>query len=85
MHPCSEVVDTLKSLIPGVTVHQKEGYGLSHPIEVFDQDMSRAREDFGYEPVFTLEKAVKDYAETLEVFGEQYKSAWSAYDVELLP
>ena len=85
VHRCSEVVDTLKSLIPDVTVHQKEGYGLSHPIEVFDQDMSRAREDFGYEPVFTLEKAVKDYAETLEVFGEQYKSAWSAYDVEPLP
>ena len=47
--------------------------------------MSRAREDFGYKPTFTLEKAIKDYQETVETLADQYKSAWSAYDVEPLP
>lgn len=85
VHRCSEVVEILRELLPNVRVHQQEGYQLSHPIEVFNQDMSRAREAFGYEPTFTLERAVKDYVETVDVFGQQYKSAWSAYDVEPLP
>jgi len=85
VHRCSEVVEILKKHLPNVTVHQQEGYKLSHPIEVFNQDMSRARDDFGYEPAFTLEKAIRDYKETIEAFGEQYQSAWSAYDVEPLP
>jgi nucleoside-diphosphate-sugar epimerase len=85
IHRCSEVVEILKKLLPNVTVHQQKGYKLSHPIEVFNQDMSRAKEDFGYEPAFTLEKAIKDYKETIEAFGEQYESAWSAYDVDPLP
>jgi len=85
VHRCSEVVEILKRLLPDVTVHQQEGYQLSHPIEVFDQDMGRARRELGYKPVFTLEKAIRDYAETIDAFGEQYQAAWTAYDVAPLP
>jgi len=82
---CSEVIDILKKIVPGVTVHQQEGYILSHPIEVWNQDQSRAKEEFGYEPVYTVEEAVRDYTKMIEELGDQYKSAWSAYEVMPLP
>jgi UDP-glucose 4-epimerase len=84
-HRCSEVIEILKRLLPEVTVFQQEGYALSHPVEVWDQDQRRAKESFGYEPVYTLEEAVRDYVKTVEELGDQYKSAWSAYDVTPLP
>jgi nucleoside-diphosphate-sugar epimerase len=81
----SEAVEVLKKLLPGLTVHQQDEYTLSHPIEVFAQDQSRASDEFGYEPVYTLEEGVKDYIKMFEEMGEQYKSAWSAYEVTPLP
>jgi len=85
VHRCSEVIGILKELIPGVTVKQQDAYILSHPIEVYDQTKARALEEFGYEPVYTLVDAVRDYQETIEEFGEQYKSAWLEYEVTPLP
>jgi UDP-glucose 4-epimerase len=85
VHRCSEVIEILKRVVPEVTVLRQEGYILSHPIEVYDQDQSRAKEELGYEPVYTLEKAVKDYIKTIEELGDQYESAWSAYEVTPLP
>ena len=58
---------------------------LSHPIEVSEQTQDRALAEFGYEPVYTLAEAVEDYRETVELFGEQYKSAWLEYEVTPLP
>jgi len=85
VHRCSEVIGILQELIPGVTVKQQDAYILSHPIEVYDQTKARALEEFGYEPVYTLVDAVRDYQETIEEFGEQYKSAWLEYEVTPLP
>ncbi len=85
VHRCSEVVEVLKGVLPEVTVHQQEGYQLSHPIEVFNQDMSRAQEDFGYDPTFTLAKGIRDYLRDIQVLGDQYESTWLAYDVRPLP
>jgi nucleoside-diphosphate-sugar epimerase len=85
VHSCSEVVEILKGLFPQLSVIQQEGYILSHPIEVSAYDQSRAKREFGYEPVYDLEDAVRDYVETVEQFGEQYKGAWSAYEVTPLP
>jgi nucleoside-diphosphate-sugar epimerase len=81
----SEAVEILKRLVPQVTVHQEREYSLSHPMEVFDQDQSRARDEFGYEPVYTLEEGTKDYIKMVEAMGEQYRSALSAYEVMPLP
>ncbi len=85
VHRNSEVVESLKRVLPAVTVRQQESYVLSHPIEVSAQDMSRIRDELGYEPVYTIEEAVKDYIQTIEQFDRQYKSAWSAYEVTPLP
>jgi nucleoside-diphosphate-sugar epimerase len=85
VHRNSEVVEVLKKLVPGVTVHQQDRYILSHPIEVFAQDMSRIRDELDYEPVYTLEEAVEDYIKMVAELGNQYKSAWSAYEVTPLP
>ena len=85
VHRCSEVIETLKKLLPEVTVEHQAVYTLSHPIEVYDQDLSRAKVEFGYEPVYALEEAVRDYQRTIEEYGEQYKSAWTEYQVTPLP
>ena len=84
VHKCSEVVEILKGILPGLTVKQQAKYILSHPIEVSQQDQSRARSEFGYEPIYTIEKAIKDYQKTIAEFREQYKSAWTEYKVKPL-
>jgi nucleoside-diphosphate-sugar epimerase len=84
-HTCSEVIDILKRILPEITVKQQAKYILSHPIEVSNQDQSRARDEFGYEPIYTIEKTVKDYQKTIEDFRDQYKSAWTEYKVKQLP
>jgi UDP-glucose 4-epimerase len=84
-HKCSEVVGVLKGIYPDLKIKKQTEYILSHPIEVAYQDQSRARDEFGYEPVYTLEKAVEDYRMTVEKFGDQYKSAWTEYKVKPLP
>jgi nucleoside-diphosphate-sugar epimerase len=85
VYPCSQVVETLKGMLPDVKMKKQTKYILSHPIEVFDQDQSRAKIELGYEPVYKLEDAVKDYQETVNKFGEQYKSAWTENNVIPLP
>jgi len=85
VYTCSEVVEILKRIRPDLKVKKQAAYILSHPIEVYNQDQSRAKDEFGYEPAYQLEKAVKDYQKTVEDFGEQYKSAWTEYKVTPLP
>ncbi len=85
VYTCNEVIDILKGILPEVKIKKQASYILSHPIEVFNQNQSRAKDEFGYEPGYTLEKAVKDYQKTIENFGEQYKSAWTEYKVMPLP
>ena len=85
VYPCSKVIEILKGIVPELKVKKTAKYHLSHPIEVFRQDQSRAKDEFGYEPAYRLEKAVKDYQKTVEDFGEQYKSAWTEYKVTPLP
>lgn len=85
VYSCSEVVDILKSILPDVTVHQLDEYGLSHPIEVFAQDQQRAESELGYKPVYEMDAAVRDYVRTVDDLGDQYASAWSAYEVTPLP
>lgn len=80
----SEVVAIIKRLVPGTTVEYQEDYGLPHPIEVFDQDPTYARDELGYEPVYPLEAGVQDYIATIEAFGDQYKSAWTEFVVTSL-
>ena len=80
----SEVVELMKNLVPGVTVHKRKDYGLPHPIEVYEQDMTRAKEELGYEPVYTLEEGVRDYLKVKEELGRQYESAWSEFGVRPL-
>jgi nucleoside-diphosphate-sugar epimerase len=77
----SEVVKLMKEFVPDVTVHQQEDYGLPHPIEVYEQDMTYAREELGYEPAYALEEGVRDYLKVIKELGHQYKSAWSEFEV----
>jgi UDP-glucose 4-epimerase len=85
VHRCSEVIEILKQVLPEVTVKQQDAYILSHPIEVSQQDQTRAKEDFGYEPVYDLEDVVRDYQETIAAYGDQYRSALTEYEVVPLP
>lgn len=80
----SEVVERMKRLVPGAEVRQREAYDLPHPIEVYHQDLSRAKEELGYEPVYTLEDGVRDYQRMLETLGDQYRSAWAEFGAKPL-
>ena len=77
VYRCSEVVELLKKLVPEVPGRQKD---IPH-CSIYALNQNRAKEEFGYEPVYTLEEAVKDYIKTMEELGDQYKLAWSAYKV----
>ena len=77
----SEVIDLLKRLFTGVTVQHQEDYGLPHPIEVYEQDLTYAREELGYEPTYSLEEGIRDYLNVKEHLGHQYRSAWSEFEV----
>ena len=82
---CEETVDILRQFIPDLSIIQQDEYILPHPIEVSDVDMTRAKEELGYEPVYTLEKGIKDYMDMYAKMADQYKSAWTAYRVLPLP
>ncbi len=84
VHRNSEVVKLLQNLVPGVTVHHKEAHDIPNPIDAYAQDMSRAREELGYEPVYTLEQGIQDYLKVREELGHQYESAWSEFEVKPL-
>jgi nucleoside-diphosphate-sugar epimerase len=75
VHRNSEVVDLMKKLVPGVTVHYRESHGIPNPIDAYALDQSRAREELDYEPAYTLEEGVKDQLKMMKELGDQYKSA----------
>ncbi|NLF12384.1 MAG: NAD(P)-dependent oxidoreductase [Anaerolineaceae bacterium] len=85
VHRCSEVIEILKGILPDLTVNYQDNYTLSHPIEVYDQDQGRALAEFGYEPVYSLAEAVRDYQEMVREFGQQYCAAWTRYRSTPLP
>jgi nucleoside-diphosphate-sugar epimerase len=85
VYKCSQVVETLQRMIPDTRMKKQTEYILSHPIEVAEQDQSRAETELGYVPVYKLEDAVQDYQETIKRFGDQYKSAWLENNVKALP
>jgi len=63
-----EVIDIVSRVFPGVKVQVKEmseiGWG-NMPANWGYYDISRARNEFGYEPEYNLEKAFTDYGEWL--------------------
>ncbi len=85
VYRCSDVVEQVKRVVPDAVVHRQEEYALPDPIQVYWQDQTRAKEELGYEPVYTMEEATRDYARMIEEFGEQYKGAWLDYEVVPLP
>jgi UDP-glucose 4-epimerase len=77
----SEVVELMKKIVPGVTVHYRESHGIPNPIDAYALDLSRARKELGYEPAYTLEEGVLDQLKTMQELGEIYKAAWTEWKV----
>ena len=62
-----EVVSALKRHFPDVEITLKRGARpMPYPEDRVPHDLSRAREQLGFEPDYLLEKALGDYAETLK-------------------
>ena len=80
----SEVAEVLKKIKPDVEVHRKQDFGLPNPVEVWNQDRTRAREELGFEYTYSLEEGAQDYLQVIEQFGDQYRSAWSEFRVKSL-
>lgn len=80
----SEVVDVLKKVVSDIEVHRQQDFGLPNPVEVWNQDRTRAREELGFEYTYSLEEGARDYLQVIEEFGDQYKSAWSEFRVKSL-
>jgi UDP-glucose 4-epimerase len=66
-----EVAEEVKRLIPDANIQVGPGLhfleGPTHYYCVYD--ITRAREDLGYSPQFTLRKSVEDYIETVQQLG----------------
>jgi len=66
-----DVANEVKRLIPGANIQIGEGLhflgGPAHYYSVYD--ITRAREDLGFHPQFSLGKAIEDYLETLKKLG----------------
>lgn len=62
-----EILNALKKHFPEVKITLIKGEKpMPYPEARVPSDLSRAREQLGYEPEYLLEKALKDYAETLK-------------------
>ena len=83
VHRCSEVVEILKGLIPGVVVNYKKSMDTPNPIDAYDLSRARAREELGYEPAYTLSEAVQDFIKTRKDLGYLYTS--SSYEYAVTP
>jgi nucleoside-diphosphate-sugar epimerase len=84
MYPLKEVVGIIKEVVPGSAVEVSEGVGkktskpqsgpeyLKMPRPDFEQalDISRARDQLGYEPMYSMKEAIKEYAEFLKKMGQ---------------
>jgi UDP-glucose 4-epimerase len=56
-----EFVAAIKRIIPGATFDLPEGFDPQGPGRVFDLDITRLRQDTGYEPQYDVERGVADY------------------------
>ena len=85
VYRCSQVVDILRDLFPRLSVNQRESLDIPNPIDAYAQDMTRARQELGYEPAFDLEDGIHDWLKTREALERQYRAASEKFEVEPLP
>lgn len=70
-HTMSEVVQKVKSIIKGAEIEigdEADYYGTGFMYN-YILDISRAKEDLGYEPMYPLEKGIQDYVFLLRSLG----------------
>jgi UDP-glucose 4-epimerase len=77
-HRCSEVVDIICALFPGVLVNSRKSLDIPNPIDAYNLSPVRARQELGYEPAYTLSEGILDFIETRKELGHLYLS--SSYD-----
>jgi len=83
IHRCSEVVEILKSQIPDLVINYKKSLDTPNPIDAYDLSPTRAREELGYEPAYTLAESVQDFIKTRKELGHLYTS--SAFEYAVTP
>jgi UDP-glucose 4-epimerase len=62
--PYSEVVAVINATVPGAGIVLPEGRNPDRPADNY-LDISRLREDTGFQPEYDVERAVPDYADWL--------------------
>lgn len=70
-HSMRTVAETVAKVIPGAKIEFGDAadyYGAGFMYN-YIFDISRAKEDLGYEPAFLLEKGIRDYVATMQKFG----------------
>jgi UDP-glucose 4-epimerase len=70
-HSMQEVVDAVRQVIPNTQVNfgsSADYYGVGFMYN-YILDITRAREDLGYEPKYYLPEGIKDYVHTMKSFG----------------
>ncbi len=83
VHRCSEVVEILSSLIPGLVVNYKKSLDTPNPIDAYNLSPVRAKEELGYEPAYTLVEAIQDFMNTRKELGHLYTSG--SYEFTVTP
>jgi UDP-glucose 4-epimerase len=75
VHSCSEVVAILQELFPDLIIRRKESLDTPNPIDAYDQDPTRARQELGYDPAYTLVEGIQDLIRSREELGTLYTAA----------
>ena len=75
VHRASEVVEILQGLFPDLVVHRTESLDTPNPIDAFDQDPTRASQELGYDPAYTLVSGIQDFVKEREELGHLYSAA----------
>ena len=65
MHTLRELADIVRKIVPNAVFEIGPGFDIAEPVRG-PLNMTKAKEELGYEPQFPLEEGVKDYIEVLK-------------------
>jgi nucleoside-diphosphate-sugar epimerase len=79
VHSVSEVVAILQDLFPGLTINQRESLDTPNPIDAYDQDPTRARQELAYNPAYSLVEGIQDFVQARAELGHLYTAAGTEF------
>ena len=81
VYRCSEVVEVLRGVFPGLSIKHTKALNTSNPIDAYDLSPLRSKEKIGYEPAYPLKEAILDFIEMKQGLDYLYEAALLNFNV----